>query len=433
MRSRAEVRSRIELACRVAALLALGILLWEAWHPPVSLSRVLRVSRTEHLPAALAGTLLSTPAVVEATLDSLPGIATREWLRALSRSGSPVTWRAADKLAAYSATVEPLPDPSRRARLTMIGVPGAPTVVHDAAGMVDSAKLGTTGVRVLDVTLDGTVRAQLPGAAVTTALRDSLILRPVLVLARAGWEGKFVAAALEESGWRVEARLTVAPRAVVEQGSFGGLDTARYSAAIAVDETAEPLASELARFARSGGGLIVAPAAARIPALAALLPARMADTLRAVLGALVSDAPRRGLRAVTLRATSPDAVVLERRSGAPVVVASRVALGRVLFVGFEDSWRWRMEGNDASPAEHRAWWSGLVSSVAYAPSGKRAAAAIVDEAPYAALVAALGEAAALPFASSPPQPNSWWDRLLFALLLAGLLAEWSSRRLRGAR
>ena len=433
MPSRAEVRSRVELACRGAALLALGALVWRAWHPPLSPALVLRVPRTADLPTALSAALFSTPAGVEATLDSVPGAAVRAWLFALSRSGSVVSWRAAATLGASSATVEPLPEPSGRVRLTVVGAPGTSASVHDAAGIVDSAKLGTTGVRVLDATLNGTVRVNLSGAAVTTAPRDSLRLRSVLVLARAGWEGKFVVAALEESGWRVDARLTVAPNAVVEQGTLLGLDTARYSAAVALDETAAALAPALIRFARSGGGVIIAPAAARIPALATLLPARLGDTLPAVLGALASESPRRGLPAVALRPTSRDAVVLERRSGAAVTVASRVALGRVLLVGFEDTWRWRMEGSDASPAEHRAWWSGLVSAVAYAPSGRRAVVPNVDEAPYAALVAAVGTAAASAFASTPPLLRAWWDRMLFALLLAGLLTEWSSRRLRGAK
>jgi hypothetical protein len=162
-----------------------------------------------------------------------------------------------------------------------------------------------------------------------------------------------------------------------------------------------------------------------------------------VAGALTSDRPRRGL---TLRAAvrlKADAVPLERQDDRVAAVARRVGSGRVVLLGYVDTWRWRMLGGDGGPAAHRAWWSRVVSSVAYAPRLARdgvttsgaalpAADSLPDAAPYAHAVAALGA----PLASSPVAAAAearelpWW---IFVLVAGALLAEWASRRLRGAR
>ena len=61
------------------------------------------------------------------------------------------------------------------------------------------------------------------------------------------------------------------------------------------------------------------------------------------------------------------------------------------------------------------------------------AAGAVDEAPFASLVDALGPPVADVMASREGAAPLPWDALLFAIFLVTLLAEWSSRRLRGAR
>jgi hypothetical protein len=128
-----------------------------------------------------------------------------------------------------------------------------------------------------------------------------------------------------------------------------------------------------------------------------------------------------------------DAIPLEKRGGAVAIAARRIGAGRALQFGYDDTWRWRMGGSEGAIRDHRLWWSGLVSSVAYAPRVLRAVAAnAVDEAPTASLVAAIGprveasEGANLTKASQP------WMVWLFILLSLALLAEVASRRLRGA-
>jgi hypothetical protein len=126
-----------------------------------------------------------------------------------------------------------------------------------------------------------------------------------------------------------------------------------------------------------------------------------------------------------------DAVALDRRGNDVAVAARRYLGGRVVQLGYLDTWRWRMSGGENSVAEHRKWWSNVVAGVAYAPALARAS--VTDNAPVANLVETLGpstSASKAALASSAAPVSLWW---LFALLSMSLLAEWVSRRTRGVR
>jgi len=88
-----------------------------------------------------------------------------------------------------------------------------------------------------------------------------------------------------------------------------------------------------------------------------------------------------------------------------------------------------MAGGAGSEAAHRAWWTRVVAAVAYAP-GPNASAAIAGGAPVAALARELGPPRALP-ANAPGGAAD--PRILSAIIMILLLAEWASRRLRGRR
>jgi hypothetical protein len=150
---------------------------------------------------------------------------------------------------------------------------------------------------------------------------------------------------------------------------------------------------------------------------------------------VASDAPRAGLPAFVIAPLAPDAVVLERRGSATVVAARRIAAGRALQSGYDETWRWRMAGGDGAPAAHREWWSHLVTAVAFAPLISRPAMEEhqVEEAPLAMLVAALGPPSALDARVAPHGDPARATRVLFIIAIASLLLEWGSRRLRGAR
>ncbi|MEP7380403.1 MAG: hypothetical protein ABI910_01885 [Gemmatimonadota bacterium] len=436
-------RRFFEQGCRVLALAALGTLIWRAWRPPMSGERPVVTRSTASIPSALARATRAPLAALDLTIDSLPGPRDRAWARAVAATGTVVRWRRArdlrpdvDSLHAWAplaTALEPIADPSGRVRLVALGPPGSSLAIGDQAGSVDSTKLSRTGTRTLDAMLDGLVTARIPGGVSSSARRDSLVVRPVLVLADAGWEGKFIVAALEEAGWRVDARFAVAPQVSVRQGRDVPIDTAHYSAVIAVDASVVPRAASIVRFVRDGGGLIVGGAAASLPSLVGILPARGAAAVSPTLGAVVSEEPRRGLDGVELTLARNGALVLDRTAGRVRVAAARVGVGRVLVLGYDDTWRWRMEGGADAPRLHRAWWSAMAASVVRAPLVALEGTPDVDETPFASLVASLGMPDDAPRAARPPLSSTAWEPVLFALVLGALLTEWTSRRFRGAR
>jgi hypothetical protein len=255
-------------------------------------------------------------------------------------------------------------------------------------------------------------------------------LRPVLVLGRAGWEAKFVVAALEEQGWKVDERVFVAPAVDVTQGAAGVIDTAHFSAIVALDTVLGLAASRIAGFVRAGGGLVLLANAAAAPAVRAIAPARVAPRRSAVNQAFDGPDPQSAMPVYPLESLRADAVRLSVRGALVTSAARREGAGRVLQVGYDETWRWRMQGGTGAVAAHRAWWSRMVGSVAAVPLPPPDESSSAEGAPLARLVDALGPATTVaPPASVPHRLPAW---LLPALLVA-LLIEWASRRLRGAR
>jgi hypothetical protein len=257
----------------------------------------------------------------------------------------------------------------------------------------------------------------------------------VLVIGRAGWESKFVVAALEEGGWKVDAFIPVAPGVDVTQGSVAAIDTSRYSAVVALDDAAVPYANRIVGFVRSGGGVVLASPAAALDAMKPLRTASVGRTMPIAAGIAAT-----GLVSIATLALSPvtglpnDAVTLDSRAGTVAVAARRIGAGRALQFGYQDSWRWRMEGGDNSLRDHRAWWTGMVSSVAYAPRSRLAGAATSpDDAPVAGLVAAIGPRTVGSGVAEEAVNPTHWMTWLFTLLSLALIAEVASRRLRGTR
>jgi hypothetical protein len=131
-----------------------------------------------------------------------------------------------------------------------------------------------------------------------------------------------------------------------------------------------------------------------------------------------------------LESLRADAVRLSARGSLVTSAARREGAGRVLQAGYDETWRWRMEGGSDAVAAHRAWWSRMVGSVAAVPLPAAGESSSAEGAPLARLVDALGPATNAPPQESAPRTLPAW---LLPLLLVLLLGEWASRRARGAR
>ncbi len=459
MRSRGEggaARASAEYALRGVAVAAFALAAWQRLRPAPESPPASQRADARALPAALARWTAEPVPAVHVAFDSLPDAHTRAWLGALAGAGTRVTWRAA-RAPALVASAERVTDPAGGLRVDAAAPDGATLVVADALGLLDSARAGAGGAtfRLVDAGPGLAVRAAGGGARLPTPPPPAR-LGAAVVVARAGWEGKFTAAALEERGWLVRTRFVVDPGVVVE-GASGGtpgradaasalgdprLDTGTVAVVVALDSSAAALAPAIARYVRGGGGLVLAGEAALAPGLAELAPA--------VPALVATDDSAGALRPLERLRGDASPLAYRTVAGARVLVAAarRAGAGRVVQVADEATWHRRLRADDAAPAAHRAWWGQVVAAAAYAgappnasPNASAGAARpspldppAADPAPLAAAVAALGAPADPPAAApAPARPAERRvpDAVLVPLALGALLAEVASRRLRG--
>lgn len=378
----------------------------------------------------------------------IPGGAVRSVLGVARAAGMPVAWSDHTRAAGLAVSATPAVDPAGGTIVRASGSRREALVVRDAASVLDSVGSAADGVTIRAARLSSWVEARQGDTRATVAVPEPAVLRRVRLVASPGWEAKFVAAALEERGWLLDASWVVARRAAIATGVPSNADTSRYAAVVVLDSGVADSA-RLRQYVRQGGGVVLSGDALRDGALADLRPATVSGLRPAVPGALLTDAPREGMVAYVLRPEA-HAVVLRDDAPAPwrtpAVVAWRVGAGRVLASAYRETWHWRMEGTDAGVDQHRSWWSEMVSAVAFVPTlvalsradSLRSAAETSrlpgNAAPYADLVARLGAPVSRlpsPGELSPSTTPRLW--LLYLLATLALLTEWASRRLRGAR
>lgn len=427
-----EWRRRAELACRLAAFALLGWALFLSLRPVRELALNALVA-AEELPESLRRWAIGgAPDSVHVRLDSVPDAAWRDWLVALRRAGTAVGWSGT--LAPLAIAVEPVNAPAGGAQLLIAGAVGDSVAVRDAIGPLDTLRLSGAGGALRVSALAEPAQATLGPVRALAVSGDSLVPGAVLVLGTAGWEARYVIAALEESGWRVDARLTIGPGISVRRGVPGTVDTARYVAVIAIDSAGAGESRRLVSFARAGGGLVLSGIAAALPALREVAPGQSGARVQPAVVAFTAEAPRRALGFIPVSRPRRDAVALEMRAGVTAVAARREGLGRVVQVGYDESWRWRMQGGERGMEAHRQWWSSLVAGAALKRATQRdlPGIEIAAAAPRVAVVAALGDAVP-PLQATTRLPGRtgphWWILVASVLLL---LLEWTSRRLRGA-
>lgn len=423
---RPRIRETIEAALRVLSIAILGTLLWRSLHPRVS---AVTASASE---AQLASLLPrwsreGAPDSTLLTLARVPAAATRDWLAALRRAGMVTTWRG-DSLYPSAMSAERVADPAG-AMIVRVAAPLRASVrLLDDAGIIDTTIASGGGATFRVASLAGDPRAETRAQSLRSAVPNPVRLRRLLVLGRVGWESKFTIAALEERGWLVDARLGLSPGNTISQGTPLSPDTARYSAVIVLDSAAATNPASIVRYATDGGGVVVGGSATRVPAFAAILAGRAGS--RSVPRQRLADTTEEGGARYPILGLRNDAVLLEWDDSVMVLAGRRAGAGRVVQLAEEESWRRRMRRADNSIEAHRDWWTRVVASVAYAPAST-AAINTEDAAPLAALVDALGARVSGVVSATPP-PSRNTDALLFGVLSAALLAEWASRRWRGA-
>jgi hypothetical protein len=427
-------RRLLERALRAVGLVSLAVLLVQAWRGE-SARAPLRVVPAADAARTLAAAPLTSDTLAITTDTALDRVTTA-WLAARRDAGAPARWGSAKGIAPSALAIEPSLDPGGGVRALVAATSKSTVRLADSAGVIDSANVNGSGVSFAIATPVGAATARVNGSPARAVASAPARPKAVVILARAGWEPKFIAAALEERGWPAEARFIVRPDTAVVQGSPARFDTARVAVVIALDNSAVAQAGAIAAFVRSGGGLILGPDAAAQSAFAELR-AGTPGTRQAPVAISVSAAhPRRALPLVPIEALATGAVALERQGEVIAVAARRLGAGRVLQVGFEDTWRWRMTGPEGAREAHRRWWASLVASASPEPlpqaTHSRRGAVEGADAPLARMVADLGApdpAAATPSGSpeSGGGPSWWWG----ALALVSLLGEWASRRLRG--
>ena len=460
-------RQVFERLCRALAFAALLTALWSSLRTGAGAEQTLRrvllalpdslVADTGARGVGALRPLLAAaaPDTTVLTLGLVPSATMRAAWGAMAAAGIPVQWVDRTGAAGLAMSVSRNPVPGAALTVRASANTSGAFVLRDAGGVLDSVPRAEPSLSWQLAGASPPLVVQQGKSIAHASLPDSAGPKRVLVIAQPGWEGKFVVAALEESGWLVDGRLRVSPSGSVTLGAPARLDLERYAAVVVLDSMSVD-AGSLQAFVARGGGLVFGGDALQITALAALRPARPTLVRGAIAGALLSDDPRAGLEAWEL-AAAPGAVVLqEDRSDhghrEPALVARRVGRGRVVAMPYRETWRWRMQGTANGAVEHRRWWQGALAAAIPPAEQPRADTTATPTAlpggaaPYADLVARLGRALSADSArvtsdtmmddgrgASGDIPRILSSPVLLLVTLLALLAEWSSRRLRGLR
>ena len=426
MPSRADGRRVAEWVLRGAMVVALVVSLWRVLHEDVT-SAAGRVASSRDLAKPMSEAI-TNPAVsrISVKVDSTLSRSDRDMLAALARSGVAVHWSGNAPTLALEVLRQR--DPSSAGRMLVLG--GDRTVVADSAGVLDTVR-AASGATMESETVVGSVRASTGTFAARAEAPAPIIPRAVLVLGRAGWEAKFVIAALTESGWIVRASLPASPTVTVRDAGVLPIDTSRYDVVVALDSSAADVAPAIAKFVVQGGGLVAGAGALSLDALRGVAPAAASARVPGRILLAEDSVTPKDLPISALVSLRREALPLARERPGIALAARRAGAGRVLAIGYDESWRWRMLGGSTGLAMHRTWWSHAAASVA----PERGAASEIDNsdaAPRAALIDALGEPSTDATRDTAPPGQPLPIAILAAIALL-LLAEVASRRFRGVR
>src|SRR5688500_18487405 len=186
MPSRAEARVLFERALRGVVVLALAVLLWQSLREPTD-SAERRVSSRG---GAVSGSLrewTTSPMIssIRVQLDSIPSQTERAWLGALTGAGSRLMWSGDIPFVMIDA--HPVASPAGGTSVTLAAPTGAPIVLRDEVGVIDSVTAERHGIGVVLGSTINRVTARVGGSVASTVLSDSVLLRKILVMGNAGW------------------------------------------------------------------------------------------------------------------------------------------------------------------------------------------------------------------------------------------------------
>lgn len=459
--SREQARVRVELALRavsLVALLAAFLMLLDVFGSGAKSATAPAVFRADSAQkvtstsllgivrqSLLSGVPVSALRPLHYLATRVPSDTNRALMSAMKVAGVPVSWTDSTKNGAVAIEARALVDPRGGFALRVAAPNGSAIAIQDSLGLIDSLQVAGGGGTVVAGRLAGTVSAASGAARASVVAPIAPVIRKVLLFAEPGWEAKFTTAALEERGWTVEARYVIGKNTAVTQGAPAAPDTARYAVVIALDSSAATHAAAIRRYAQMGGGVVIAGAATTLREFGNMLPGRVSTREPGVPGALETQTPLLGLAWRPITPDSDAAVVArsDRKSGKNdvTIAARRFGAGRVVETAYDGLWEWRMAGPDGSVDAHRQWWSSLVSSVAFAPTPRDTTGGAIKHfadvpgsaAPYADARARLGKSSTMPALEANVAGGTRWDLILMLVAVVSLLAEWASRRLRGAR
>ena len=423
-------------------IICIVLMLWKLIAPPPV--AVLRGTITADGASSLSlvSMLAGGSDTIDLTMPAVPDARTRAAVRAVRGSGRVVRMAAPRVLPALAVTAEEEWRAIGGTRVMLVGSDSTRGALRDGAGMIDSLSLDSAGFRARSGPVQGTIAMQATGTrAVAMPVAASMPAEArVLVIGNATWESRFVTAALEESGWLLDIAVLLSPRVTVQQGPTRTPSRTRHAIVIVLPGAPSSALASLPAFVRAGGGVVIVGEAARAAALAGIRAGSPGATISGEVGAEASMTPRNGLDLIPLTSLAAGSVVLESRGGRAAVAARRLGAGRVVQVGYDNSWLWRMAGNDDAPAAHRRWWNALLSGIVSlrAPVARLAQSAehdTLDAAPLAALARDLGLPTIAAGSVTTETPVSFVSSLdlrwLFAFSLLSLVASWILRRWRG--
>ncbi len=431
----------LQATLHAVAIVCIALVLWVVMAPAPRGTMRLAIAPNGSSDRPPSQLLKSAAETLDVALAGVPDARLRATLRALRGSGHVVRLFAPRPLPALAAAAEEEWRATSGTRIQLVSSDSAMASLSDLAGGIDSVYVGAAGLQPRSGPLQGAfaIDAGAARASVAPIVAGAPVTARVLVLGDATWESRFLIASLEEAGWPVDVGLSLSPRVTITQGVPQLPSRARHALVVLLPGASPLVVSRLPAFVRDGGGLVIVGEASRIPALAPLRAGSPGESTAGELGAEASGTPRDGLELVPIASLAAGSVVLEARDGVAAVAARRLGAGRVVQVGYANSWLWRMAGGDDAPIAHRRWWTSLLSSVVplSAPVSRVATAAESDTLT-AAPVAALASALELPTMRDAVVTSSRRDfrtsldlRWLLCAALVSLGASWILRRWRG--